>query len=85
VSLEMEANGQSWTAEDPVTEETWLFTTPGCWQGLGSFVGSVKVTGSGQRVMLSLNLKWKLKVTLPLGRKDPLHVENSHLYPLAFP
>lgn len=59
--LEMEANGQSWTTGDPVTEETWLFTTPGCWKGPGSFVGSIKVTGSGQLVMLSLNLKWTQK------------------------
>lgn len=54
----MEANGQSWTEGGPVTEETWLFTTPGCWKGSGLFIGSIKVTGSGQLVTLSLNLKW---------------------------
>lgn len=52
MSLEMEANGQSWTAGDPVTEETWLFTTPGL------FAGSIKVTSTGQLVVLPLNLKW---------------------------
>lgn len=54
----MEANGQSWTGGGPVTEETRLFTTLGCRKGSGLFIGSIKVTGSGQLVMLSLNSKW---------------------------
>jgi hypothetical protein len=46
----MEFNGQSWTAVDRVTKrsslhvETHGFLRLGCWEGLGSFGGSFKVT-----------------------------------------